>query len=106
MSDPHNLRKVVDYIGGEPVVTFVKGDAPGHEFRGNQYTGGGGEPLQEGKITEGMRVKATERYGGQAGIIADAMDGKSFVVVRHDDGSKASYHYSDLRTAEDEEDED
>jgi hypothetical protein len=36
------LKKCVSYVGGEPVVTFEKGDVPGHEFHGNQHTGGGG----------------------------------------------------------------
>jgi len=32
-----DLKKCVSYVGGEPVVTFEKGDAPGHEFHGNQW---------------------------------------------------------------------
>jgi len=37
-----DLKKCVRYVGGEPAVTFEKGDAPGHEFHGNQYSTGGG----------------------------------------------------------------
>lgn len=55
-----------------------------------------GAPLKEGQFSEGDPVRATRAYGGKSGEIADARDGKSFVVVRHKDGSKASYHYSDL----------
>jgi len=36
-----DLKKCVNYVGGEPVVTFEKGDVTGHEFHGNQHTGGG-----------------------------------------------------------------
>jgi hypothetical protein len=38
----YDLRKVVTYEGGEGRVSLEKGDLPGHEFRGNQYTGGSG----------------------------------------------------------------
>ena len=33
-----DMKKCVSYVGGEPVVTFEKGDVAGHEFHGNQYT--------------------------------------------------------------------
>ena len=43
------LNKCVTYVGGEPVVTFEKGDVAGHEFHGNQYTDGATNPVSVGK---------------------------------------------------------
>lgn len=40
MSDV-DMKKVVEMVGGEPVVKFIKGDVAGHEFHGNQHSAGG-----------------------------------------------------------------
>src|ERR1017187_7503919 len=47
MRDQYNLKKVVECIGGETIVSFIKGDVPGHEFHGNQYIAGGGDALYD-----------------------------------------------------------
>ena len=55
-----------------------------------------------GKFAEGDRVKADANYGGKAGHVESSIG--SFHVVKHDDGSKASYHESNLKPHEDDDD--
>lgn len=59
-----------------------------------------------GQFAEGDRVKATAHYGGKAGHIESTAPSGHFHVVKHDDGTKSSYHESDLRPHDDDEDED
>lgn len=56
----------MDYVQDEkinPLSKLGKGDVPGHEFHGNQYTGGGG-----GSIKISRTTSATDANGRSAGF--------------------------------------
>ncbi|HEY6021665.1 MAG TPA: hypothetical protein VIY48_17905 [Candidatus Paceibacterota bacterium] len=57
MSDV-DLRKVVEMVGGEPVVKFIKGDVAGHEFHGNQYADAAGKAGAESAKAANASEKA------------------------------------------------
>ena len=60
-----------------------------------------GEYAKGGEIEEGSIVLAKSSYGGQSGVVKE-ING-NFAIVKHDDGTSASYHISDLMTVIDEE---
>lgn len=62
----NELRKAIDSAMSQPkdAMEFFKGDTPGHEFRGNQYSGGGGnEPASPGEFSEKNWDKLQEKHG-------------------------------------------
>lgn len=75
-------------------------DNTAHDPKNGQLTSGSGG----GGHKEGDRVKVDESYGGKTGHVDSVHNG--FVVVKHDDGSKSSYHESNVKPHEDDEDDD
>ncbi len=63
-----------------------------------------GHTKQGDEIHEGMDVRADERHGGKTGRVTGWNSDKSFIIVRHHDGTSGSYHHSDLHTHHLEED--
>ncbi len=47
-------------------------------------------------IHEGMGVRAAQPYGGKKGVVKSWNQDKTFIVVKHGDGTSSSYHHTDL----------
>ena len=84
-----DLKKCVNYVGGEPVVTFEKGDVTGHEFHGNQHTGGGapafvstfiGEHKNIGNMKAALKARSTEKLNIALRLLAGHEDTASNTI--------------------------
>lgn len=53
----------------------------------------GEEP--EHSFCEGDELTASEAYGGKSGTVTGTQ-GRSYVIVQHNDGSEGIYHYTDV----------
>jgi hypothetical protein len=93
-----------------------KGDVQGHEFHGNQYTGGGGGAKDDEKYNTGAQKARDRSYSvgarvatpkGEYGKVVGFDKDGSFAVVRSEDtGKVSSYHNADLQMVDEEGDSD
>ena len=75
-----SISKKLSRKFGEKVRPIAKGDLPGHEFRGNQWTGGEGEVWQGGKPSENDKFIENARTAGLTVLTDDRLN-RDYVVL-------------------------